>query len=98
MGGFLISNIPMKIITSTGTINAKASLSPSKMEMKPLGTEIQDYVKGIVNEEIRTAENVAYFKGLVLEVLKEQIDSTNTLNEKEFEKIRKLKNDDPYLN
>ncbi len=62
----------MKIITSTGTINAKASLSPSKMEMKPLGTEIQDYVKGIVNEEIRTAENVAYFKGLVLEVLKEQ--------------------------
>ena len=54
----------MKIVTSTGTINAKASLSPSKMEMKPLGTEIQDYVKGIVNEEVRTEENTDYFKGL----------------------------------
>lgn len=62
----------MQIVTSTGIINAVASISPNRMEMKPTGTEIQDYVKNIVNEEIRTPENTAYFKGLMLEVLIEQ--------------------------
>lgn len=68
----MINNIPMQIVTSTGTINAVASISPNRMEMKPKGTEIEDYVKKIVNEEIRTPENTNYFKGLMLEVLVEQ--------------------------
>ena len=72
MSGFLINNIPMQIVTATGIINAVASISPNRMEMKPKGTEIEDYVKRIVNEEIRTPENTLYFKGLMLEVLQEQ--------------------------
>jgi hypothetical protein len=72
MGNFMINNIPMQIVTATGTINAKASISPNRMEMKPDGTEIEDYVKKIVNEEIRTPENTLYLKELMLDVLKEQ--------------------------
>lgn len=72
MTKFMINNIPMQIVTSTGVINATASISPNRMEMKPKGTEIEDYVKNIVNEEIRTPENTAYFKSLMLEVLVEQ--------------------------
>lgn len=72
MSGFLINNIPMQIVTSTGVINATASISPNRMEMKPKGTEMEDYVKKIVNEEIRTPENVKYFKELIVEVLVEQ--------------------------
>jgi pyrrolidone-carboxylate peptidase len=72
MGNFMINNIPMQIVTATGTINAKASISPNRMEMKPDGTEIEDYVKVIVNEEIRTPDNTTYFKDLVVEVLQEQ--------------------------
>jgi pyrrolidone-carboxylate peptidase len=72
MGNFMINNIPMQIVTATGTINAKASISPNRMEMKPDGTEIEDYVKKIINEEIRTPENTTYFKNLVVEVLQEQ--------------------------
>lgn len=72
MSGFLINNIPMQIVTSTGVINATASISPNRMEMKPKGTEMEDYVKKIVNEEIRTPENVKYFKELMVEVLVEQ--------------------------
>jgi hypothetical protein len=68
----MINNIPMQIVTSTGVINATASISPNRMEMKPKGTEIEDYVKKIVNEEIRTPENTKYFKSLMLEVLVEQ--------------------------
>lgn len=62
----------MQIVTSTGVINATASISPNRMEMKPKGTEMEDYVKKIVNEEIRTPENTAYFKNLMVEVLIEQ--------------------------
>jgi hypothetical protein len=72
MAKFMINNIPMQIVTSTGVINATASISPNRMEMKPKGTEIEDYVKKIVNEEIRTPENTKYFKSLMLEVLVEQ--------------------------
>lgn len=72
MAKFMINNIPMQIVTSTGIINATASISPNRMEMKPKGTEIEDYVKKIVNEEIRTPENTAYFKELMVEVLVEQ--------------------------
>lgn len=72
MAKFMINNIPMQIVTSTGIINATASISPNRMEMKPKGTEIEDYVKKIVNEEIRTPENTAYFKELMVEVLIEQ--------------------------
>ena len=72
MAKFMINNIPMQIVTSTGIINATASISPNRMEMKPKGTEIEDYVKKIVNEEIRTPENTAYFKDLMVEVLIEQ--------------------------
>jgi hypothetical protein len=68
----MINNIPMQIVTATGTINAKASISPNKMEMKPNGTEIEDYVKKIINGEIRTPENTKYLKDLMLEVLVEQ--------------------------
>ena len=68
----MINNIPMQIVTATGVINAKASISPNRMEMKPTGTEIEDYVKKIVNEEIRTPENTKYLKDLMLEVLLEQ--------------------------
>lgn len=70
MGNFLINDIPMQIVTATGTINAKASLSPNRMEMKPNGTEIEDYVKVIVNEEIRTPENTDYFNGLINDELR----------------------------
>ena len=62
----------MQIVTSTGTINAVASISPNRMEMKPKDTEIQDYVKTIVNQEIRTEENTTYFKSLITEVLVEK--------------------------
>lgn len=72
MAKFMINDIPMQIVTATGTINAKASLSPNRMEMKPNGTEIEDYVKKIVNEEIRTPENTKYFKDLMVQVLIEQ--------------------------
>ncbi len=72
MSKFMINNIPMQIVTATGTINAKASISPNKMEMKPNGTEIEDYVKKIINGEIRTPENTKYLKDLMLEVLVEQ--------------------------
>lgn len=72
MAKFMINNIPMQIVTSTGIINATASISPNRMEMKPKGTEIEDYVKKIINEEIRTPENTAYFKDLMVEVLIEQ--------------------------
>jgi hypothetical protein len=68
----MINNIPMQIVTATGTINAKASISPNRMEMKPNGTEIEDYVKKIINGEIRTPENTKYLKDLMLEVLVEQ--------------------------
>jgi hypothetical protein len=70
MGNFMINNIPMQIVTATGTINAKASISPNRMEMKPDGTEIEDYVKVIVNEEIRTPENTDYFNGLINDELR----------------------------
>ena len=66
----MINNIPMQIVTATGTINAKASISPNRMEMKPDGTEIEDYVKVIVNEEIRTPENTDYFNGLINDELR----------------------------
>ncbi len=72
MSKFMINNIPMQIVTATGTINAKASISPNRMEMKPNGTEIEDYVKKIINGEIRTPENTKYLKDLMLEVLVEQ--------------------------
>lgn len=72
MGDFLINKIPMQIITATRTINAKSSISPNRMEMVTNGTEIEDFVKEIINEEIRTPENIAYIKSLVLEVLIEQ--------------------------
>lgn len=72
MSKFMINNIPMQIVTATGTINAKASISPNRMEMKPNGTEIEDYVKNIINGEIRTPENTKYLKDLMLEVLVEQ--------------------------
>ena len=81
MDKFMISNIPMQIVTSTGTINAKASISPNRMEMKPNGTEIEDYVKNIVNQEIRTAENTAYFNSLVNAELRTE---ENTLYLKEL--------------
>ena len=68
----MINNIPMQIVTATGTINAKASISPNRMEMKPNGTEIEDYVKNIINEEIKTEDNTKYFQELILKVLVEQ--------------------------
>lgn len=67
-----ITNIQVVVKYATGTINAKASLSVKKMLMEFNGTEIEDFNKTIVNQEIRTPENIAYFKGLVLEVLQEQ--------------------------
>lgn len=79
MGKFMINNIPMQIVTATGTINAIASISPNRMEMKPKGTEIEDYVKKIVNVEIRTEDNTKYFKDLMLEVIKENTASFTEL-------------------
>lgn len=67
---FLINDIPMQIITATETINAVASLSPSRMQMVTKGTEIEDFNKRIVNEEIRTPENTDYFKGLINDELR----------------------------
>jgi hypothetical protein len=72
MEKFLINNIPATIKSSTATITAKASLSINKMLLEFNGTELEDFNKGIINEEIRTPENTAYFKGLMLEVLIEQ--------------------------
>jgi hypothetical protein len=72
MEKFLINDIPAVIKSATATITAKASLSPNKMQMVVEGTQLEDFSKSMAHEEIRTAENVAYFKGLVLEVLVEQ--------------------------
>jgi len=65
-------SVKASIKSETANITAKAILSPTEMEMIIDGTQLEDFSKGITNEEIRTAENVAYFKGLVLEVLQEQ--------------------------
>ncbi len=69
---FLINDIPAIIKSSTATITAKASLSPNKMQMVVEGTQLEDFSKAMAHEEIRTDENVAYFKDLVLQVLQEQ--------------------------
>lgn len=72
MGEFLVNNIPMVMVSSTETITARISLSLVKMQMDIDGTQLEDFNKRITNEEMRTPENIAYFKGLVLEVLIDQ--------------------------
>ena len=72
MGEFLINKIPATIKSATANITAKASISPNKMLMEIDGNQLEDFSKGIVNDEIRTPENVLYFKQLILEVLQEQ--------------------------
>ena len=42
------------------------------MQMVVEGTQLEDFSKAMAHEEIRTEENVAYFKDLVLQVLQEQ--------------------------
>lgn len=69
---FFVSNIPVRVVSSTGTLTAKASLSVNKMLLEFNSTELEDFNKAIINDEIRTAENILFFKNLVLEVLTEQ--------------------------
>jgi hypothetical protein len=72
MSEFFVNNIQMAMVSSTETITARISLSLTKMQMDVDGTQLEDFNKRITNEEMRTPENIAYFKGLVLEVLIEQ--------------------------
>lgn len=69
---FFVSNIPVRVVSPTGTITAKASLSINKMLLEFNGTELEDFNKLIINEEIRTPDNILFFKQIVLEVLIEQ--------------------------
>lgn len=72
MGEFVVNNIAMAMVSSTETITGRISLSLTKMQMDVDGTQLEDFNKRITNEEMRTPENIAYFKGLVLEVLIDQ--------------------------
>ncbi len=67
-----MSNIPMRAKCLTGTITGKVSISINKMLLEFNGTELEELIQVIVNDEIRTQDNTAYFKGLMLEVLQEQ--------------------------
>ena len=64
--------VKASIKSATTNITAKAILSTTEMQMIVDGTQLEDFSKSMAHEEIRTEENVAYFKGLVLEVLQEQ--------------------------
>lgn len=72
MEKFLVSNIPVRVASPTGTITAKASLSINKMLLEFNGTELEDFNKLIINEEIRTPDNILFFRQIVLDVLQEQ--------------------------
>jgi hypothetical protein len=72
MANFLINDIPATIKSATVDITAKASISPNKMQIVVDGTQLEDFSKGITNEEIRTQENRDFFKSLVIEVLEQQ--------------------------
>jgi hypothetical protein len=69
---FLMSNIPMRAKCLTGTITGKVSISINKMFMEFNNSELEELIQAIINDEIRTPENTAYFKELMLEVLIEQ--------------------------
>lgn len=69
---FLMSNIPMRAKCFTGTITGKVSISINKMLLEFNGTELEELIQVIVNDEIRTPDNTTYFKDLVVEVLQEQ--------------------------
>lgn len=69
---FLINNIKATIISDSGQLTGKASISANKMQIVMDGTQLEDFTKNIVNQELRTETNVAFIKGLVMEVLVEQ--------------------------
>ena len=69
---FLINNVIVSIVSQTATITGKASLNPNKMRMQMDGTQLEDFTKGIANQEIQSQANIDFIKGIVLEVLQEQ--------------------------
>lgn len=69
---FLMYNIPMRAKCSTGLMTGKVSISINKMLLTFNDGELEKITEDIVNYEIRTPENTAYLKGLMLEVLQEQ--------------------------
>jgi hypothetical protein len=70
MSEFFVNNIQMAMVSSTETITARISLSLTKMQMDVDGTQLEDFNKRITNEEMRTPENIAYFKGLTNEEMR----------------------------
>lgn len=70
MGEFFVNGIPMSMVSSTATITARISLSLNKMQMDVDGTQLEDFNKRVTNEEMRTPENVAYFKSLTNEEIR----------------------------
>ena len=69
---FLKNDIKISMVTQTATITGKALLSLTHMKMKMDGSQLEDFTKGIANQEIQSQANIDFIKGLVLEVLIEQ--------------------------
>lgn len=69
---FLINNIAASIVSETATITGRASLSPNKMKIQMDGTQLEDFTKGIANQEIQSQANIDFIRGIVLDVLTEQ--------------------------
>ena len=69
---FLANDIKISMVAQTATITGKAFLSLTHMKMQMDGTQLEDFTKGIANQEIQSQANIDFIKGIVLEVLQEQ--------------------------
>lgn len=61
-----------KIIVGSVVLDAPAEVTPSYLKIVLDEQSTLTFIKDIINSEIRTQENIDFFKGLVLEVLVEQ--------------------------
>jgi hypothetical protein len=61
-----------KIIIGSVVLDAPAEVTPSSLKIVLDEQSTLTFIKDIINSEIRTQENIDFFKGLVSEVLIEQ--------------------------
>jgi hypothetical protein len=69
---FRVNNVEVTIVSEDTTIQGRASLNPNALKVLISGSQLRDYARSIVDEEMQTQTTIDFIKGLVLEVLAEQ--------------------------
>ena len=69
---FRVNNVEVTIVSEDTTIQGKASLNPNALKVLISGSQLRDYARSIVDEEMQTQASIDFIRGIVLDVLTDQ--------------------------